>query len=119
MSFNTLTLYKLAFLKRVPFQLSLHLTGAIHSIIFITFDNKAGSLTLDFFKFIDFSFVVGAPHCGSIFKVWVNKTEIKCLPNVHASADSKISPDHTGVDFERVLARCRSHAGVDLQQIFW
>ena len=37
----------------------------------------------------------------------------------YCSADSNISPDHTGVDFERVLARCRSQAGVDLKQIFW
>ena len=49
----------------------------------------------DFFKFIDFSFVVGVPHCGpSVFKVWANKTEIECLPNIHVSANSKISPDH-------------------------
>ena len=66
--YDTLTLYKSAFLKRVPFQLSLHFTGAIHAII--TFGNKPGSLVLDFFKFIDFSFVVGShtvepyPRCG-------------------------------------------------------
>ena len=87
-----MTLYKSALLKRVPFQLSLHFTGAIHSII--TFGNKASRLVLVFFKFIDFSFVVGVPHCGSVFKVWANKTEIECLPNVHVSANSKISPDH-------------------------
>ena len=50
--YNTLTLYKSALLKRVPFQLSLHFTGAIHSII--TFGNKASGLVLDIFKFIDF-----------------------------------------------------------------
>ena len=55
--YNTLTLYKSALLKRVPLQLSLHFTGAIHSII--TFGNKASGLVFDFFKFIDFSFVVG------------------------------------------------------------
>ena len=37
---------------------------------------------------------VGVPHCASVFKVWANKTEIECLPNVHVSANSKISPDH-------------------------
>ena len=56
---QSLTLYKSAFLKRVPFQLYLHFTGAIHSII--TFGNKVGSLVLHFFKFIDFCFVVGVP----------------------------------------------------------
>ena len=70
--YNTLTLYISAFLTRVPFQLSLHFTGAIHSII--TFGNKAGSLVLNFFfKFIVFSFVVGVPHREGIFKVWANK----------------------------------------------
>ena len=29
--YDTLMLYESAFLERVPFQLSLHLTGAIHS----------------------------------------------------------------------------------------
>ena len=60
--YDTLTLYESAFLKRVPFQLSLHLTGAIHSII--TFGNKASSLVLDFFKFIDFSFAEAYSRCG-------------------------------------------------------
>ena len=46
--YDTLTLYESAFLERVPFQLSLHLTGAIHSVI--TFGNKASSLVLDCFK---------------------------------------------------------------------
>ena len=91
-AYDTLVLYKSAFLKRVPFRLSLHLTGAIHSII--TFGNKASSLVLDFFKLIDFSFVVGVPHRGSICKVSANKTEIECLPNIHVRANSKISPDH-------------------------
>ena len=90
--YNTLTLYKSALLKRVPLQLSLHFTGTIHSII--TFGNKASGLVLYFFKFIDFCFVMGVPHCASVFKVWANKTEIECLPNVHVSANSKISPDH-------------------------
>ena len=90
--YNTLTLYKSALLKRVPFQLSLHFTGTIHSII--TLGNKASGLVLDFFKFIDFSFVVGVPHCGSVFKVWANKTEIECLPNVHVSANNQILPDY-------------------------
>ena len=61
--YDTLTLYESAFLERVPFQLSLHLTGAIHSVI--TFGNKASSLVLDCFKLITLSFVVRVPHCGS------------------------------------------------------
>ena len=61
--YNTPTLYKSALLKRVPFQLSLNFSGAIHSII--TFGNKASGLVLDL-KFIDFSFVVGVPHCASV-----------------------------------------------------
>ena len=61
--YNTLTLYKSALLKRVPFQLSLHFTGAI-----ITFGNKMSGLVLDFFKFIDFSFVVGV-GAGSILDI--------------------------------------------------
>ena len=82
--YNTLTLYKSALLKRVPFQLSRHFNGAIHSIItFWTFSSL-----------LIFSCVVGVPHCGSVFNVWTNKTEIECLPNVHVSANSKISPDH-------------------------
>ena len=68
--YDTLTLYESAFLERVPFQLSLHLTGAIHSVI--TFGNKASSLVLDCFKLINLSFVVRVPHCGSIFKVCVS-----------------------------------------------
>ena len=90
--YDTLTLYESAFLERVPFQLSVHLTGAIHSVI--TFGNKASSLVLDCFKLINLSFVVRVPHCGSIFKVWANKTEIECLPNIHVRANSKVSPDH-------------------------
>ena len=46
--YDTLTLYESAFLERVPFQQSLHLTGAIHSVI--TFGNKASSLVLDCFN---------------------------------------------------------------------
>ena len=55
--------------------MTLH-TDVVH---IITVGNKAGILVLDFFKFVDFSFVVGVPHCGSIFKLWANKTEIEFL----------------------------------------
>ena len=54
--YDTLALYKLAFLKRFPFQLSLHLAGAIHSII--TFGNKASSLVLDFFSTLMYSYIL-------------------------------------------------------------
>ena len=46
----------------IPVVSSFH--WAVHSII--TF----GNLVFDFFKFIDFSFVVGVPRCRSVFKVW-------------------------------------------------
>ena len=95
------------FLKRVPFQLSVNFTGAIHSTI--TFGNKAGILGLDFFKFVDFSFVVGVPHCGSIFKVWPNKTEIECLLKLFMLVPIVKFRLIIRIDFERVFAGCSSH----------